>query len=46
MPMRLPPQPSDDNAVLWDVLGAGTLSNLARTSSAAPQASRRQIHGA
>ena len=43
-------QPSDDNAVLWGVLSAGTLSGsvarLAGTSSAAPQEARRRINGA
>jgi hypothetical protein len=41
-------QPSDDNAVLWGVLGAGTLSGsvarLAGTSLAAPHEARRRIN--
>jgi hypothetical protein len=41
-------QPSDDNAVLWGVLGAGTLSasvaRLAGTSLAAPHEARRRIN--
>lgn len=40
-------QPSDDNAALWGVLGAGSLSGstarLAGTSSSAPQEARRRI---
>ncbi len=41
-------QPSDDNAALWGVLGAGSLSGstarLAGTSSAAPQEARARIN--
>jgi hypothetical protein len=40
-------QPCDDNAALWGVLGAGTLSDsvarLAGTSSSAPQEARRRL---
>jgi hypothetical protein len=43
-------QPSDDNAVLWGVLSAGTLSDgvarLAGTSSAAPREARVRINRA
>jgi hypothetical protein len=43
-------QPSDDSAVLWGVLGAGTSSGsvarLAGTSSAAPQEARHRINAA